>query len=159
MNTIQELIKKYNPCQEARAWLGTCSSLQTAWNTCERGDWLWWIARKHKLYTKETCVLFAQDCAKRAGKYANAAARADDDAAYAYAYAAAAAVYAYASNAANADDADDAAAYAAAAANANANAAAAAAKWYMERKLQADYIKTIINSFPPAPAPAPALAK
>jgi hypothetical protein len=114
---IEELIEKYYPCEEGKSWLKTQPSLKEAWVNCDRGDWLWWILRKVSMPSKEQSVCYADDCAKRAKKYAktaaafaNAAANAKTAAVAAYAYYAA-----------------DAAAYGA------------------ERKLQADYIRSIIS--------------
>ncbi len=57
-------IKKYNPCAEAREWIGD-RTLYQAWTQCPRGDWLLWIAVRagadHKLI-----VLAACDCAEPA---------------------------------------------------------------------------------------------
>ena len=64
------------PCPEARAWLDSQPDIQTAWDNCPRGDWLWW-ALCHlpgALPNKEISVAFARWCARRAKKFADAAA-------------------------------------------------------------------------------------
>jgi len=109
------------PCKEAIDWLETQPDFETAWQNCERGEWMWWALEhsKNSLPKKKTSVAFAKWCAKRAKNYAAAKT-------YAAAYAAAAFADAVA------------AAYAAAAsADAAAKAYAAAA----ERKAQADWIR------------------
>ena len=94
------------PCPEASAWLDSQPDIQTAWDNCQRGDWLWWALRHlpGALPNKEISVAFARWCERRAKKFADAAAA--NLAARAYAYAAYAA-------ACNAYDAATAAAYAA----------------------------------------------
>lgn len=56
------------PCAEAAEWLETQPDIETAWKTCERGDWMWW-ALEHlpgNMPSKETSVVFANWCAERA---------------------------------------------------------------------------------------------
>jgi hypothetical protein len=102
------------PCTDAVEWLKSQRTLKTAWNSCTRGDWLWWALMHGGVELSQVpCVDFANDCSKRAKNYA-AASAAYADAAYAYADAASAAA--------------SAAAYA--------DAASAT-----ERKLQADWIR------------------
>jgi len=128
------------PCTDAVEWLKTQPDLKTAWNNCERGDWMWWaLMHSDTELPQSTCVEFANDCAGRAKKYAANAAAWAADAAYAAADAADAAYAAWA--AANA--AANAAAWAAAnaAAWAAAWAAADAAAYAAERKLQAEWIR------------------
>jgi len=43
---IQTFIERYKPCSEAKAWLRTQPDLQTAWDTCERADWLVWALKQ-----------------------------------------------------------------------------------------------------------------
>lgn len=87
------------PCEAAVVWLETQPDLATAWENCDNGDWLWWsLCESGNVPPKEISVAFAEWCADRVEKYADAAryaayavaaARADADAArYAY-YAAA----------------------------------------------------------------------
>ena len=84
------------PCPEARKWLASQTDVKTAWENCERGDWLWW-ALQHlpgALPEKKISVSFARWCAKRAKKLSSAYAA--YTAAYAAAYAAYTAASAYA---------------------------------------------------------------
>ena len=124
------------PCTDAVEWLKTQPDLKTAWNNCERGDWMWWALMHGGIeLSQSTCVDFANDCAGRAKKYAANAAAWAADAAYAAAYASHAA-WAAARAAANAAaDASDASAWAAA------YAAADAAAYAAERKLQVEWIR------------------
>ena len=64
------------PCPEARAWLDSQPDIQTAWDNCPRGDWLWWALYylPGALPNKEISVAFARWCARRAKKFADAAA-------------------------------------------------------------------------------------
>ena len=99
------------PCQDAIDWLETQPDLATAWETCPRGDWLWWaLQRSDNTPKKDISVNFAYFCADNAKKYAayataayaDAATAADADAA-AYAAADAANAAAYADATADAD--------------------------------------------------------
>jgi hypothetical protein len=135
-------IEDYNPCNSGLTFVKSCTSYKEAWETCHRGDWMLWIAKKlnvdllklttakalcantvrhlmkdeRSIKAVDAAILFGQGKATK--EELNAAA----DAAYA-AYAAAAADAAYAAYAAAA-----AAAYAAAADADAADAAAAAAE-------------------------------
>ena len=63
------------PCTDAVEWLKTQPDLKTAWNNCERGDWMWWaLMHSDTELPQSTCVEFANDCAGRAKKYATDAA-------------------------------------------------------------------------------------
>ena len=39
---MKELLDKFGACREAREWVGDMS-LQEAWDSCERGDWMLWL--------------------------------------------------------------------------------------------------------------------
>jgi hypothetical protein len=39
-------IKQFHPCGEGLEYYETNSSFEEAWNDCERGDWMLWIAKK-----------------------------------------------------------------------------------------------------------------
>jgi len=151
---IEEIGFNRKPCFDAVEWLEKQPDAQTAWNTCERGDWMWWALRflaegadpswPGRLPSKKISIQFACWCARRAKKYAAAhaadyaayhAAHAADYAAHHAAYAAADAAYAAAHAAAA--HAADAAAYAAHHAAYAADYAVNAA----EQKAQADWIR------------------
>ena len=146
---FSDLLTSLDACLQAREW-AKGKSLQSAWKTCKRGDWLLWLsghmADKPGWPTRNEVVLAACDCAETALRYVKAR---DDDprkciatvraladgkatlddvgtarravAAYAASYAASYAAYAAAAAAADA-------AYAAAAAAAAVYAAAARSK-------------------------------
>ena len=149
MKTINELAE-LQPCHNGLEWARKQPSLKEAWNTCEKSDWMWWLASNLQV-PKEISVKYANFCANTIAHLKHAAADAADRAANAAANAANAA------NAASAADAADAAANASyTAANAAANAAADAAAYadaYADatyaaaytaaRKQQADFIRTI----------------
>ena len=42
---MKTLLKNLNACQEAIDWVGD-KSLQEAWNTCPRGDWMLWLYKR-----------------------------------------------------------------------------------------------------------------
>lgn len=78
------------PCTEAIVWLETQPDPIATWDSCERGDWMWWaLCYSHgHLPTKAQSVDFANWCKERAA--ASSSATAD----YVADYAAAAAYYA-----------------------------------------------------------------
>ena len=118
------------PCQDAIDWLETQPNLVTAWDNCERGDWLWWALRKSgNSPTKETSAQYAKWCVGRAKKHAV------DAAAAAAVYASVAAVYA----AAAVSDASAASTVAVYAADAYADADA-------ERLAQAEWIREHVDN-------------
>ena len=39
-------IEKYAPCKDALEWYNNQPDSRTAWETCPRGDWMLWIARR-----------------------------------------------------------------------------------------------------------------
>ena len=44
---MRKLLNELNACQEAKDWVGTKTQRQ-AWQECERGDWLLWLAAKQE---------------------------------------------------------------------------------------------------------------
>jgi len=156
--TVQ--LSRRNACSEAVQWAKTQPSFTAAWNNCERGDWMLWLAGRVGI-DRKMLVIAACACARTALKYVKEGkkqpricietaerwargkatieevgqARSAAYAAYAYAadaYAYAAAAAAAAAYAAYAADAYAAAAYAAAA-YAYAAAAAADRKRYFKK--------------------------
>ena len=150
-------LEKIDACRDAREWVATQKNYKEAWQNCERGDWMLWLAKRLKVddrkltlakfkcanqvrhLMKDQRSIDALDASEKYGngeigrEELNAAA---DAAAAAAAYAADAAAYyadaaaaaaAYAAYAADADAAAAADADAAAAAAAYAAYAAAAA--------------------------------
>ena len=144
---VIEFARSKAACGEALAWLKTQDDPKHAWQTCERPDWMIWLAGRRNI-DRKVLVKIACDCARTALRFVpegedrprlaietterwivgeatieevRSARNAAADAAYAaYAYAAAyaAADAAYAADAADAAYAADAAAYAADAADA-----------------------------------------
>ena len=61
-------IRATGACIDARKWLRSQESAEKAWQSCERGDWLLWIAAR--LLTddagRKLVVLAACDCAETA---------------------------------------------------------------------------------------------
>ena len=144
MSNPKKLLKSFFPCQECLVWYHGQDS-QEAWQTCERGDWMLWVAARLGV-DRKLIVLAACDCAETAlhfvdpleirpkeavatarrwcqGAYTSQQVRQAAADATAAAYAADAA--AYAADAVAADDADTADAYAADAATYAADAYAA----------------------------------
>jgi len=139
-------LEKINACCEAREWVATQKNYKEAWQNCERGDWMLWLAKRldvddRKLtlakfkcanqvrhLMKDSRSIAALDAAER---YGNGEINRDElNTATAAAYAAAAA---YA----------DAAAYAAYAAYADAAYAADARKESLKRS--ADFCREILT--------------
>jgi len=147
-------LKKLDACNDAREWVATQKNYKEAWQNCERGDWMLWLAKRLKVDDRKL-TLAKFKCANQvrhlikdqrsiaaldaAEKYGNgeisrdelnaAAAAAYAVAAYAAAAAYAVAAYAAADAAVAAYAAADAA-VAAAAAYADAAVAVAAAAAY-----------------------------
>ncbi len=42
-------IKHLKPCEEALIWYNNQTNTKTAWENCQRGDWMLWIATKTKI--------------------------------------------------------------------------------------------------------------
>ena len=57
-----------NPCSDAMAWLKTQPNAKTAWATCQRGDWMLWLAGRLAgppgSDSRRPLVLSACDCAE-----------------------------------------------------------------------------------------------
>jgi len=58
------------PCSDAIAWLEKERDAATAWQNCQRGDWMWWTLRflPGALPEQSISIAFAQWCAQRAAK-------------------------------------------------------------------------------------------
>ena len=164
-------LEKINACSGAREWVATQKNYKEAWQNCERGDWMLWLARKLKIddrkltlakfkcanqvrhLMKDQRSLAAIDAAEKYGNGDISRGELNDDAdaaaAAAYAAAAYAAYAAYAAATAAAYAAADAAAYAAADAAAAAAAYdaayAAAAAQKASLKKSADFCREILT--------------
>ena len=170
MNNAATIMRRFKACNEAVEWAGR-KSAKGAWQKCERGDWMLWIAAKAGI-DRKALVLAACACAEPALKHVRAgddrprlaietarawcrgeatikevrkAVLAADAAADAAAYAAyAVAAYAADAYAADAYAAADAAAYAAYAAAYAAYAAAAVRARRLSLKQSADIVRSMI---------------
>ena len=72
---FSDLLTSLDACLQAREW-AKGKSLQSAWKTCKRGDWLLWLsghmADKPGWPTRNEVVLAACDCAETALRYVKA---------------------------------------------------------------------------------------
>ena len=66
-------LKKLNACNEAVEWAKDYPTLQQAWNNCERGDWMLWLAGKQsgtpETKSRKKLVLAACKCARLSLKH------------------------------------------------------------------------------------------
>ena len=56
-------ISHLKPCARGATWLETQTDIKTAWLSCQRGDWMLWLAAKLNL-PRPLVVLAACDCAR-----------------------------------------------------------------------------------------------
>ena len=70
--TIEALLRVLYACQEVRDW-ATGKTLQEAWTTCDRGDWMLWLCARMigqpGWPTHQEVVLAACACAAEALRY------------------------------------------------------------------------------------------
>lgn len=68
-----EQLKKLGPCSKALEFAAKFSTLQEAWDACERGDWMLWLIGKHcgepNSKSRKKLVLTACKCARLAWKW------------------------------------------------------------------------------------------
>jgi hypothetical protein len=66
-------LKKLNACPEVIEWANQFSTLQKAWNVCERGDWMLWLIGKQsdnpESKSRKKLVLTVCKCARLSLKY------------------------------------------------------------------------------------------
>ena len=66
-------LKRLNACREAVEWAKDYPTLQQAWNNCERGDWMLWLAGKQsgtpETKSRKKLVLAACKCARLSLKH------------------------------------------------------------------------------------------
>ena len=66
-------LKKLHPCPDAYEWAKEQPNPQSAWNTCEHGDWMLWLLGKlskgPRSKSRKLLVLTACECARLALKY------------------------------------------------------------------------------------------
>src|ERR1700690_807931 len=63
---FSEQLRALGACINAVEWVGD-KDLQTAWETCERSDWMMWLAGR--TVDRKLLVLAAFDCANTAWQY------------------------------------------------------------------------------------------
>ena len=64
---LAKILKEHDACHDAVEWIGS-KGLKTAWNKCERGDWMLWALGKLDL-DRKTLVRIVCDCAEPALQY------------------------------------------------------------------------------------------
>jgi len=69
---LGRILREYDVCEEALEWAEPYETLAEAWNACERGDWMIWLAAKAELCTHEELVTVTCECAQLALPYAAA---------------------------------------------------------------------------------------
>jgi len=102
-------LENLNACSDAMEWVLTQKDYKTAWQNCERGDWMLWLAKRLKVddkkltMAKEMCAKQvkhlmkdqrSKDALQACFDYVNGKITRDELNAYAAAYAAADAAYA-----------------------------------------------------------------
>ncbi len=65
--TDKSLLESLDPCEGALIWYNSRDSKE-AWETCERGDWMLWVAAKLRV-DRKLIVLSACDCVEPAMRY------------------------------------------------------------------------------------------
>ena len=68
MQSLLAFARDRGACAEARDWLATQTDPRTAWETCERPDWMIWYARRRNVERK-VLVRIACDCARTALRF------------------------------------------------------------------------------------------
>jgi hypothetical protein len=58
------LLTKLGACREAQAFARTCPDLETAWNTCDRSDWMIWLLRRLKYDDAKVYRLYSCWCVR-----------------------------------------------------------------------------------------------
>ena len=58
------LLRKFGACEDAREWCKTVPDLETAWNTCERSDWMMWALGAIEYKDDKALRLFACACVR-----------------------------------------------------------------------------------------------
>lgn len=73
MKKHTQYLKRLNACSEAIEWAEQYPTLQQAWDNCERGDWMLWLAGKQSgepgTDKRRKLVLCACDCARLSLKH------------------------------------------------------------------------------------------
>lgn len=64
---FSERLEQMGACTEAVEWVGR-KGIRKSWETCERGDWMLWLAGRIDI-DRKLLMLCACDCAERGLKY------------------------------------------------------------------------------------------
>jgi len=64
---FEKLLRRLGACEDAREW-AKGKSLAQAWRTCERGDWMLWLAARAEV-RRQDVVLAACACARLSLKH------------------------------------------------------------------------------------------
>src|SRR5262245_2394940 len=71
--SLTDLLRSLEACQEAREWAASYSTLAEAWQVCDRGDWMLWLAGRlsgaPKSDSRKRLVLAVCACARLALPY------------------------------------------------------------------------------------------
>ena len=59
-----ERLKRFAPCSDAREWMKGQKNATEAWQNCERGDWMLWIAKRLNVDDRKFTMAKAM-CAKQ----------------------------------------------------------------------------------------------
>jgi hypothetical protein len=66
MLTVVEFCRKHNACLEGYKWaMDNCTSMQEVWDTCQRRDWMVWVATRPGVLDDKTLRLFAVFCCRQ----------------------------------------------------------------------------------------------
>ncbi|HUX56261.1 MAG TPA: hypothetical protein VMV77_04760 [Bacteroidales bacterium] len=57
-------LERLNACRDAVLWVKTQTSIKEAWENCERGDWMLWLAKRLNIDDKKLTMAKAM-CAKQ----------------------------------------------------------------------------------------------
>ena len=68
MKTVRVQLTELNACSEAVDWAEKFDTLEEAWEVCERGDWMLWLAAKKQMDRKKI-VSAACECARLSLQY------------------------------------------------------------------------------------------
>jgi hypothetical protein len=73
MNHWSRKLTSFDACSDAVAWAKTKKSFAVAWQSCDRGDWMLWLAARlsdtDRWPTRQHVVLAACDCAETSLKF------------------------------------------------------------------------------------------
>jgi hypothetical protein len=62
--TVNELIEQFSPCPQGEKFLREQGTLEAAWDTCARADWMLWLDARLDLLTPRQRAEFACRCVR-----------------------------------------------------------------------------------------------